>query len=318
MIGISMGDPNGVGPDILLRTYAEGNMPENSIVIGDYSVLLACNEHLGLDVSIAKITKITRVSKGALHVYDAAMLTKQDLRPGQISPLCGEASLKYVELGTRMALDREIDALVTLPVNKQAIRATLEDFSGHTGYIAALCNATNYTMMLVASRLIVTHVSTHVSLQEAIGRTKKENILPVIRLTHDALKQLGKPGKIAVAGLNPHAGEDNAFGAEDSMEIAPAVQIAAAEGINVEGPVPADTVFYQAVKGIYDAVVCMYHDQGHIPIKLLDFESAVNVTLGLPIVRTSVDHGTAYDIAWKGVASTSSFLNAIDLALKLI
>ena len=172
--------------------------------------------------------------------------------------------------------------------------------------------------MLVSNKLIVTHVSTHVSLRQAIENVRKEKILEVIRLTDTALRKLGKRSKIAVAGLNPHAGENNSFGTEDSREIAPAVNKARDEGIDVTGPLAADTVFYMANKGNFDAVVCMYHDQGHIPIKLLDFESAVNITLGLPIIRTSVDHGTAFDIAYQGLASTTSFCNAYELAKKLI
>ena len=173
-------------------------------------------------------------------------------------------------------------------------------------------------MMLVSDQLIVTHISTHVSLLEAIKNVRKERIIDVIRLTNDALKKISLKSRIAVAGLNPHAGENNAFGYEDSKEIAPAIASVRKEGIDAYGPMAADTVFYLTKKGNYDAVVCMYHDQGHIPIKLMAFESAVNVTLGLPIVRTSVDHGTAFDIAYKGIASISSFCNAIELAKKLI
>jgi 4-hydroxythreonine-4-phosphate dehydrogenase len=173
-------------------------------------------------------------------------------------------------------------------------------------------------MMLFSDALIVTHVSTHVSLRKAIERVKRERIVDVIRMTDSVLKKLGRSARIAVAGLNPHAGENNSFGTEDSEEIAPAVNEARKAGIDVAGPIAADTVFYRAKKDDFDAVVCMYHDQGHIPVKLLAFESAINVTLGLPIIRTSVDHGTAFDIAYKGVASLNSFVNAVDLAKKLI
>ncbi len=214
-------------------------------------------------------------------------------------------------------LKKKIDALVTLPSNKEAIRISEKDFSGHTGFIAKLCRTNDYCMMLVTNRLIVTHVSTHVSLKEAIELVKKQRVLDVIRLTDKALKILRPEARIAVAGLNPHAGESNAFGQEDTSEIRPAIVEALKQGINVKGPIPADTVFYNALKGDFDAVVVMYHDQGHIAVKLLDFESAVNVTLGLPVIRTSVDHGTAYDIAYKGIASVSSFVNACKLAEEL-
>jgi len=318
MIGISAGDANGVGPEILLRAYMEGKLSGEFIAIGDFSVLKFCSNQLGLNVDFHNMSTIDDFRVGMLNVLDAAELNVNDVSIGQLSTKTGYASLKYVETGTSLALKKKISALVTLPINKEAIRATVKDFSGHTGYIAALCQTSDYTMMLVSEKLIVTHVSTHVSLREAIERVKKERIFKVIRMTDVALKKMNKSSRIAIAGLNPHAGENNSFGTEDSTEIAPAVQLAIGNGINAVGPMAADTVFYLAKKGQFDAVVCMYHDQGHIPIKLLDFESAVNVTLGLPIIRTSVDHGTAFDIAYKGIASTESFVNAYNLALALI
>ena len=318
MIGISIGDANGVGPEILLRAYKNKSLTGAFMAIGDFSVLNFCNNYLALDVLIHKMDGIEDIKPGSLSIYDVAKLSEKDITIGQISKKTGFASLNYVETGTQLALQKHIDALVTLPINKEAIRGTVKDFSGHTGYIASLCNTTNYTMMLVSEKLIVTHVSTHVSLRKAIDQVRRERILNVIRLTDTALKKLGKSLRIAVAGLNPHAGENNSFGYEDSEEIAPAVKMAIEQGMKATGPLAADTVFYQAKKGLFDAVVCMYHDQGHIPIKLLDFEAAVNVTLGLPVVRTSVDHGTAFDIAYKGIASTSSLCNAFELAKKLI
>lgn len=318
MIGITLGDANGVGPEIFLRAYAAKNLRGNYVAVGDFSVVQFCNQYLSLNIPLHCMNGIDDYNRNALNIYDAGILSTDDISIGKISQKTGYASLKYIETATQLALDNELKAIVTLPVNKEAIRGTLKDFSGHTGYIGALCNTSNYTMMLVSEKLIVTHVSTHVSLRTAIENVRKVRILDVIRLTDVALKKLGKAGKIAVAGLNPHAGENKAFGAEDADEIAPAVKMAKEEGINASGPLAADTVFYLANKGTYDAVVCMYHDQGHIPIKLMDFESAVNVTLGLPIVRTSVDHGTAFDIAYKGIASTASFCNAFELAKKLI
>lgn len=318
MIGISIGDANGVGPEILLRAYKEGIMEEDFIAVGDYSVLNFCNKKLQLNISLNKIKEIGNFRKDCLNIYDLDILNEDEISIGKISERVGYAALRYIKIGTLLALAKETSALVTLPVNKESIRLTNHDFSGHTGYIAALCDTTKYTMMLVSDKLIVSHVSTHVSQLNAIRNVKQDRILDVIRLTDAALKKLNKSSKIAVAGLNPHAGENNAFGYEDSTEILPAVERGKAEGILVSGPIPADTVFYQALKGNFDAVVCMYHDQGHIPIKLLDFESAVNVTLGLPIVRTSVDHGTAYDIAYQGIASTASFINSYNLAKKLM
>jgi len=189
---------------------------------------------------------------------------------------------------------------------------------GHTELIGELCGVKDVTIMLASDQLIVTHVSTHVSLTDAIGLVKKERICTIIRLTCEALRKLKAEPRIAVAGLNPHAGENGLFGDQESREIRPAIEWARSQGMPVEGPFPPDTVFYLAVRRKqFDAVVCMYHDQGHIPLKLLDFEGGVNVALGLPIVRTSVDHGTAFDIAGRGVASTRSFVRALDFAARL-
>ena len=317
MIGISIGDPNGVGPEILLRAYNENKLKSEFVAVGDYSVLKFCAEKIALSIPLKRIENLGDFKKGYLNILDAGLLKEEDITIGRISERAGFASLKYIEIATKLAIERSISAMVTLPVNKEAIRLTDPDFSGHTGYISSLCNASNYTMMLISDQLIVSHVSTHVSYLDAINYVKRERILNVIRLTHSALKKLGKGTRIAVAGLNPHAGENNSFGFEDSQEILPAVLTGQNEGIDVSGPVPADTVFYQTLKGKYDAVVCMYHDQGHVPLKLLAFESAVNITLGLSIVRTSVDHGTAFDIAYKGIASIASFINAFNLAVKM-
>jgi 4-phospho-D-threonate 3-dehydrogenase / 4-phospho-D-erythronate 3-dehydrogenase len=206
-----------------------------------------------------------------------------------------------------------------LPMNKEATQMTDPNFTGHTELIGELCGSDDVTIMLVSDQLIVTHVSTHVSLKTAIARAKRERVLKIIQLTAAAVRRLRPNGKMAVAGLNPHAGENGLFGDEEIQEIRPAVEEAKKEGIHVEGPLAPDTLFYLAVqKKKYDAIVCMYHDQGHIPLKLLDFEGGVNVALGLPIIRTSVDHGTAFDIAGKGIASTRSLLRAIELALRLV
>lgn len=318
MIGISIGDANGVGPEILLKAFKKEKLDGDFIALGDYSVLSYCNSHLKMNVKLHRIKDVRDYKSGYLNVYDVGLLRESDISIGQVSKKTGNASIKYVELGTKLALDGKIDALVTLPINKEAIRQTIDGFSGHTGYLADLCNTSNYTMMLVSEKLIVTHISTHLSLREAISKVKKKRIIDVTKLTDAALKKMARSAKIAIAGLNPHAGENNSFGREDSEEIEPAVKKLKEEGMDVTGPIAADTVFYSATKGHYDAVVCMYHDQGHIPIKLMDFEAAVNVTLGLPMVRTSVDHGTAFDIAYKGIASIKSLCNAYELAKKLI
>ncbi len=317
-IAITMGDSNGVGPEIILKAFANHELPPDFIVIGDASILTLCNQRLGYDVPLQTITDIAQRRADGLNIYDLALLTTDDLRIGKVSQKSGYAALQYVERATQLALAKQVFAMVTLPINKEATRLTAPNFSGHTEYIAELCGEENYTMMLVSDQLIVTHVSTHISLRQALDQVTTEKVLKIIRLTHEAVARLRPRNKIAVAGLNPHAGENGSFGSEDLTNIKPAVEAARAEGIDANGPFPPDTIFFQTVKGkAYDAVVCMYHDQGHIPMKLLDFEGGINVTLGLPIIRTSVDHGTAFDIAWQGKAFTRSLQEACQLAVKL-
>jgi len=318
-IGITMGDACGVGPEIALKAWNKGQVSDKNIIIGDLKVLEYCNNKLGFNVPLWPINDSVAPTDGKLNVYDCALLFPEDVTEGRMSKKCGQASLQYVKLATEWCLAGKLEAMVTLPINKEAISLTTPHFSGHTGYIADLCKTEDYTMMLASDELIVTHVSTHVALREAIESLSKDRVKTVIRLTHEATGKLRNSSRIAVAGLNPHAGENGQFGREDIDIIKPAVEEAIAEGIEASGPEAPDTIFYHAVcRKRYDAVVCMYHDQGHIPMKLLDFEGGINVTLGLPIIRTSVDHGTAFDIAYQGMASTSSFDQALKMAKKLI
>ena len=211
-----------------------------------------------------------------------------------------------------------VSGVVTLPINKEATRASTPGFVGHTEFIAELCGTRDYAMMLTTGAVTVSHVSAHVPLRDAIRLVTPDRIVTVIRLTHATMARFGEAPRIAVCGLNPHAGEGGIIGSEDGEVISPAIAQARREGLDVSGPHPADTVFHQAIRqDRFDAIVCMYHDQGHAPMKLLSFESAVNVTIGLPIVRTSVDHGTAFDIAWQGTAFTGSLKAALDYAWKL-
>ena len=313
-LGITMGDAAGVGPEIALRAFLDGDVRDNIIVIGDYSALALCNETLGLNAPLLRIGAPVEMREGYLNVLDLALLSRDEISIGQLSGETGRAACAYVKRATELALTGEIAGIVTLPINKEAVRLTMADFTGHTEYIAALCGGPDVTMMLWSEKLAVTHVSTHVSMRDAVELVKKERVHAVIRLTRDALLGMTASPRIAVAGLNAHAGEHGAFGNEDMLEIAPAVEAARAEGIDASGPIAPDTVFFRTVRGEFDAVVCMYHDQGHIPMKLLDFEGGVNVTLGLPIIRTSVDHGTAFDIAYKGMASTRSYTLAVRMA----
>jgi len=307
-----MGDPSGVGPEIVLRRWASEGLGDDVVVYGDASILHAGARLLGLDIDWDRFP-----------LHDLGLLSGDDLRPGELDAASGAGAREYVRRATLDALAGDVAGIVTMPMNKEATQLTDPGFVGHTEFVATLCAAPTVTMMLTAptphGSIAVTHVSTHCSLAEAITRTTTERVLDVIRLTHAALARFIAEPRIAVCGLNPHAGEHGLFGREDIEQIAPAIELARAEGIGATGPHPADTVFHQAVhRGRHDGIVCMYHDQGHGPMKLLAFDHGVNVTLGLPIVRTSVDHGTAFDIAWKGEAFTGSVHHALEYARRLV
>ncbi len=306
-IAITMGDASGVGPEIVLRRFAAGAWPDDVVVYGDAAILAHGAELLGLDVDVRD-----------MGLVDLGRLRASDHRPGRLDARSGAAARQYVVAATTDALAGKVRAVVTMPMNKEATQLSDPDFVGHTELIAGLCQVSRYSMMLTAGDLAVTHVSTHVSLRDAIDRVRTPRVREVIGLTHDTLARFMARPRIAVCGLNPHAGEHGLFGNEDAEHIVPAIEAAVADGLDVSGPHPADTVFHQAVhRQRYDAIVCMYHDQGHTPMKLLAFERGVNVTIGLPIVRTSVDHGTAFDIAWTGVAFTESLDHALAWARKL-
>ncbi len=314
-IAVTMGDSSGVGPEILLLAHKAGALTQPYVVYGDLSVLELCRERLGLQVELKPITDVSAWHAGPVNVLDMKLLRRDQIRPGEIAKESGAAARAYVVAAAKDALAGKVDAMVTLPMNKAATELSDPRFTGHTELIGEVCGAADVTIMLISDALAVSHVSTHVSLSEAIRRVTKERVQTITRLTCDALRRMHEKPRVAVAGLNPHAGEGGLFGREEIDTIGPAVRELQAEGYDVEGPLPPDTLFYLAVKRKkFEGVVCMYHDQGHIPMKLMDFESAVNVTLGLPIIRTSVDHGTAFDIAWQGKASTRSFVAAFDLA----
>jgi 4-hydroxythreonine-4-phosphate dehydrogenase len=317
-LAITLGDPHGVGPEILLRAYAEGHLADAAVVFGDLSVLEACRSRLGFRVAIQRISQVAEVAPGTLCVLDAEAMPAKAIAPGTLSALAGAAAYHYVVQATHAALRGDVSAVVTLPINKEAIQLTKPGFSGHTELLGDLCNAPDVTILLASDTLIVSHVSTHVSLAEAIQRVQRQRVRRIIELTFSAVSKLRQEPRIAVAGLNPHASENGLFGDEEAHEILPAIRDAQARGIPVDGPFAPDTLFYLAVREQrYNAVVCMYHDQGHIPLKLLDFDGGVNITLGLPILRTSVDHGTAFSIAWQGKARIHSFLEALRYARQL-
>jgi 4-phospho-D-threonate 3-dehydrogenase / 4-phospho-D-erythronate 3-dehydrogenase len=321
VIAVTMGDPAGIGPEIIAKSFAEeGFQNQNkAFVVGEAGMLRRAAHLLELPLRIHEISgpEEARFEPGCVDVLQVGYLP-EDLPFGELDARAGAAAFEYVRRATELALERSVGAVATAPLNKEAMHMGGHKYPGHTEILAELTGTKDYAMMLVTEELRVIHVSTHVSLREAIDRVKKERVLTVIHLARDALSKIGveKP-RIAVAGLNPHAGENGLFGDEDAERIAPAIAEAVEEGIEASGPHPPDTVFARARKGEFDMVVVQYHDQGHIPIKLMGFEGGVNVTVGLPFFRTSVDHGTAFDIAGMGKADHSSMRDAVGLAREL-
>jgi 4-hydroxythreonine-4-phosphate dehydrogenase len=316
--GVTMGDSSGVGPEIVLKAARDGRIAFPVVVYGDMAALSWYNRKLGYGVPLRAVRHCGDYGEGSLNVLDQGILSEAEITPGQLNARSGQAARAYVVAAARAALAGEIPAMVTLPMNKEATQMTDPGFVGHTELIGEVCGVSDVTIMLASDQLIVTHVSTHCSLAEAIRRATQPRIRTILKLTSDAVARLIENPRIAVAGLNPHAGENGLFGREEIEQIRPAVEWAQAQGMPVDGPFPPDTVFYLAVRRKrFDAIVCMYHDQGHVPLKLLDFEGGVNIALGLPIIRTSVDHGTAFDIAGKGVAQVESFVKALEFAARL-
>lgn len=334
IVGITMGDPASIGPEITAKVLDNPSIYKKCkpLVVGDAKVME--NAFRIVNKTHLKINTIKQVDEGifqhgTIDVLDMGLVDMSKLQLGQVSEMAGEAAFQYVKKVIELALDKEVDATVTNALNKESINKAGHHYSGHTEIYAELTQTNKYSMMLAHEDLRVVHVSTHVSLREACDRVKKDRVLEVIRIADSACKDLGITSpKIAVAGLNPHSGENGLFGMEEIEEIIPAINAAKSEGINAEGPVPPDTVYSKARGGWYDVVVAMYHDQGHIPLKVVGFVynkveskwdavAGVNITLGLPIIRTSVDHGTAFDQAGKGVANELSLENAIDYGILL-
>lgn len=321
-LAITMGDPGGIGAEVAMKSHADASETADVVVVGDADVLRAAGRACDVNAELNVVDDISeaRFESGVLDVLDFDNVDATDHEWGALREEYGEASLEYIERAIDLAIDGDVDGIVTAPIHKQATRMAGSEHAGHTGLLAARTGVNDYSMMLVEDDLRVTHVSTHVPLREAADLVTEENVLRTIRVTRGGLRDLGiDDPTIAVAGLNPHASDDGLLGNEDLAEIAPAVERAREEGIDAEGPESPDTVYVQAAKGAYDCVVSMYHDEGHIPIKMLGFSeggavSGVNMTVGLPIVRTSVDHGTAFDIAGQGIASAQSMIDAIEVA----
>jgi 4-phospho-D-threonate 3-dehydrogenase / 4-phospho-D-erythronate 3-dehydrogenase len=322
LVAITMGDPAGTGPELSTRALVDPDILSlcRPVVVGDAAVLRAAARHTGCGAEIHAIGRVASAMPcaGRIEVLDLANVDVARLRLGRVSPEAGQAGYEYIVEAARLALAGDVSGMVTNAINKEALNAAGHHFDGHTGLLAELCEAPGATMMLAAEGLRVSHVSTHVSLREAIERVRPERIVKVLTLTREALQRLGiAEPRIAVAGLNPHAGENGLFGDEEARHIAPAIERGRAMGYAVSGPHPGDTVFFRALNGEFDAAVAMYHDQGHVAVKMLGIWRGVNITLGLPIIRTSVEHGTNFDMAGTGRSDPRSLKEAIRMAALL-
>ncbi len=332
-IAITMGDAAGIGPEIIVKALERKELHRQArlVVIGDAKAMV---QAVSIARSRLKIQAISSTDQagddpGIIYVMDLKNINLKKLKHGRIDPMPGKAAVEYIQKAVALAMEGRVGAIVTAPIHKEAINKAGFHYAGHTELLAHLTSTKEYAMLLAHGPFRVSHVTTHTSMRKACDRIKKERILTVIRLTYEFLQKLGVENpRIGVAGLNPHSGEDGLFGDEEIKEITPAVEEAREKGWKVEGPVPPDTVFTKMRGKQYDAVVAMYHDQGHIAVKLVGFSmkpggkewdkmSGVNVTMGLPIIRTSVDHGVAFGKAGEGRANPQSIVDAIKLAIKL-
>lgn len=322
LIALTLGDPAGTGPEIILKALAQ---PEVSglgrlLVVGDAATLERAQTYTGTRLVIRRVN-LPAEAQFAPHSIDVLDLKNVDssrLQLGRVDPVAGQAAFESIRRATELALAGQAGAIVTSAINKAALNAAGHHFDGHTGLLAHLCSSPGATMMLVADKLRVSHVSTHVPLRVAIDRVRPERIVQVLQLTHDAIRRLGiERPRLAVAGLNPHAGEGGLFGDEEEKFIAPAIAQARALGLDAHGPFAGDTIFFRTLQGEFDAAVAMYHDQGHIAAKMLGIWRGVNVTLGLPIIRTSVEHGTDFANAGTGRSDPRSLVEAIKLAVTM-
>ncbi len=322
LLAITMGDPSGIGPEIVLKALAHAAVFARCrpLVIGDRRILERAAGWVGQSPAFDVVLEPAQgaYQPGRVTLLDLENAPPERIPVGEESGAAGAAAVDYVFRACDLAMTGEVDAVVTAPLNKAAMHMAGYDYAGHTELLTERTGAQQVSMLLIGPNLRIVHVSTHVALHAAIARVTPQRVENVIQIAHDACRALGiaRP-RIAVAGLNPHASEGGLFGNEEAECIEPAIRAARARGLDVSDPQPPDTVFLRATKGAYDVVVAQYHDQGHIPMKLLAFDSGVNVSYGLPIIRTSVDHGTAFDIAGKGVAEESSLLAAIDVALQM-
>ncbi|HWI52821.1 MAG TPA: 4-hydroxythreonine-4-phosphate dehydrogenase PdxA [Symbiobacteriaceae bacterium] len=322
IIAISMGDPAGVGPEVILKAVRNprAQAAARCLAVGDAAWMTAVARKLGVDVAVRPVASVAEAqfAPGTLDVLDLKNAPVDRIALGTVSPQGGKAAVEAVQVAANLALQGLVAAIATAPLNKEAMHMAGYKYPGHTELLAEMTGTEDYSMLLVTPTLRCFFVTVHVSLRKAIEMITTDRVRRIIGVAHSTMQRFGfNNPRIAVAGLNPHAGENGMFGDEEINAIIPAVAVAREAGIDATGPWPPDTVFAKAMAGQYDAVVSMYHDQGHIPIKLSGFSDGVNVTAGLPIIRTSVDHGTAFDIAGKGIADEGSMVEAITLASRL-
>jgi len=333
IVAITMGDPAGIGPEVVAKALAHERMYDicRPLVIGDAAAMCQAVEIARAGLRVHPIGSVDKASfqYGVIDVFDLANVDLNEVQLGAVSASAGEAAFASIRKAIELALAGEVDATCTAPINKEALNAAGHHYAGHTEIYADLTNTQDYAMLIIVGDLRIVHVTTHVQLRQACDLVKMKRVLTAIKLARSACRDLGVGNpRIGVAALNPHAGEAGLFGWEEEKEIRPAIAEAVALGIQADGPIPADTLFAKARGGLYDICVAMYHDQGHIPLKLAGFRwdcekqqmtevSGVNITLGLPIIRTSVDHGTAFDKAGKGVAVPDSMIMAIEYAALL-
>lgn len=322
IIAVTMGDPAGIGPEIIINACAQSELDGQPLVV------VGCAKTLQriLDMNITKSLKLNVIESvakaqfapGVLNVIDEPLAEPEGLEPGKIQSQAGDLAYRCVKRATELAMDGQVYAIATAPLNKEALHLAGHNYPGHTELLAQLTDSKDYAMVLYTDKLKVIHVSTHISLRRFLDTLSQERICTVVGIADQFLKRVGfKAPRIAVAGVNPHAGEHGLFGDEEAKFVEPAVQTMRQEVVDVAGPIPPDTVYLQAFEGNYDMVVAMYHDQGHIPLKMLGFYDGVNITAGLPFIRTSADHGTAFNIAWQGKANPDSMAISIKLAMQI-
>lgn len=321
IIAVTMGDPAGIGPEIVAKSIADKATYDvaRCIVIGDKKVMEKAIEIVGADlkVNVVESPADGDYSYGVLNMIDLDNIDMSRFEYGKINAMCGQAAFDYIKKSIEITMDKQADAVATTPINKESLHAAEVDFIGHTEIFGALTGTADPLTMFETNGLRVFFLTRHKSLRDMLDDIKKDRIIDYVERCTDALRRLGvKKGTMAVAGLNPHSGEHGLFGWEEVKEIAPAVEELKERGFNVAGPVPADSVFHQAAQGRFNSVLSLYHDQGHIATKTLDFDRTISITNGMPILRTSVDHGTAFDIAGKGIAGAVSMEEAIRLAAK--